>query len=250
VAKKSQTTVFLIGDAELVAEFGTVCHNAGFAVSCKLNTSIAKKNLPSFVKVSTSIPSSVEFSFELTNSDTAVKKKNLQFLEKHSIPKCTLLTSSVIVTTLEQATCLKKPQRLIGMSAFPTLLSQKLIELSPTIHTEQSFVNHATTFFQKLGKETAIVQDRIGMVMPRILCMLINEAAFALTENIASPQDIDTAMKLGTNYPFGPIEWGDRIGFHHVVNVLNAIYNDTHEERYRTAPLLKQLATGTKWWGT
>ena len=60
------------------------------------------------------------------------------------------------------------------------------------------------------GTRGRLVQDRTGMVMPRILCMLINEAAFALMENIASPSDIDTAMKLGTNYPFGPVEWADR----------------------------------------
>lgn len=88
------------------------------------------------------------------------------------------------------------------------------------------------------------------MVMPRILCMLINEAAFALMENIATPADIDTAMKLGTNYPFGPVEWADRIGIRTVVSILDAIYRETGEERYRTAPLLRHMAVGTRWWNT
>ena len=72
--------------------------------------------------------------------------------------------------------------------------------------------------------------------------MLINEAAFALMEQIASPEDIDVAMKLGTNYPFGPIEWGKQIGFKNVIAVIEALHEDLQEDRYRTAPLLKQLA--------
>jgi 3-hydroxybutyryl-CoA dehydrogenase len=88
------------------------------------------------------------------------------------------------------------------------------------------------------------------MVMPRILCMLINEAAFALTENTASAEDIDTAMKLGTNYPLGPIEWADRIGVVNVVAILKSLNDDLREERYRIAPVLSQLATGERWWNT
>ena len=103
---------------------------------------------------------------------------------------------------------------------------------------------------KRIGKDVAVVQDRIGMVLPRILCMIVNESAFALTEQIATPEDIDAAMRLGTNYPLGPIEWGDKIGVGQVIAVLNALYDDLHEERYRVAPLLKQLATGQKWWKT
>ena len=80
--------------------------------------------------------------------------------------------------------------------------------------------------------------------------MLINEASFALMENVAHPQDIDTAMKLGTNYPFGPIEWADKIGIPEVISVLEALYGDLKEERYRIAPLLRQLGTGKAWWPT
>ena len=88
------------------------------------------------------------------------------------------------------------------------------------------------------------------MVLPRIVCMIANEAAFALMENIASPKDIDIAMKLGTNYPHGPIEWANRIGIHQVVHTLDALYRDLHEDRYRVSPLLRQLAIGKPWWKT
>ena len=94
--------------------------------------------------------------------------------------------------------------------------------------------------FINTGKQFSVIQDRVGMVMPRILSMLVNES-FALQEEIATPDAIDTAMKLGTNYPFGLIEWGERIGYDYVVKTLQAINDEYGEDRYRTAPLLKQF---------
>jgi 3-hydroxybutyryl-CoA dehydrogenase len=95
----------------------------------------------------------------------------------------------------------------------------------------------SSDFFQSLGKEIELVQDRVGMVFPRILCGIINEAAFAHQDEIASPRDIDTAMKLGAGCPSGPIEWADRIGLAQVYAVLAALHKDFGEDRYRVAPL-------------
>ena len=86
------------------------------------------------------------------------------------------------------------------------------------------------------------------MVLPRILCQIMNEAYFALQDEVAAPEDLDTAMKLGLNYPQGPVEWADRIGFHQVYAVLTALQNDLQEDRYRVAPLLKQMAQTGEWW--
>lgn len=249
MAPTAKPTIYLIGDASLVEEFGKCCHDSGVVVFGKINEARAKP-APKFIKTSTKIPRNVECCFELTNSDLDRKEKNIQFLEQHSSPGSIICSSSVIITALQQSAWLRKPEKLIGMSALPTLLSHQLIELAPTRYTEGSVVRRLNNFFLTTGKQTAVVQDRVGMVMPRILCMLINEAAFALTENVASPKDIDLAMKLGTNYPFGPVEWGDKIGFSNVLDVLRALYNDMHEERYRVAPLLQQLSTGAKWWAT
>ena len=122
------------------------------------------------------------------------------------------------------------------------MLSKKLLEMSPSSKTENGTVRKAIDLFIRLDKEYAIVQDRIGMVIPRILCMVINESFFALMEGIADARDIDTAMKLGMNYPSGPIELAKKIGLRQVLAILNALHADLGEERYRPAPILRQLA--------
>ena len=78
-------------------------------------------------------------------------------------------------------------------------------------------------------------------MLGRIVCQLVNEAAFALQKGVGSAADIDTAMRLGFNYPRGPLEWGDSIGLDHVLAVLDALHEELGEERYRAAPLLRRM---------
>jgi 3-hydroxybutyryl-CoA dehydrogenase len=94
----------------------------------------------------------------------------------------------------------------------------------------------------QLNTKFTIVEDRIGMITPRIVCMIINEAYFASDENVASRADIDLAMKLGTNYPFGPFEWSQKIGVHQVYELLKAVSDDTGDERYKISGLLEREA--------
>lgn len=125
---------------------------------------------------------------------------------------------------------------LIGINALPTFLEKPLAELS-LLNTAQTDLLDQT--MNKLGWEYRLVEDRVGMVTPRILFMIINEACYTLQEGTASKEDIDLSMKLGTNYPMGPFEWANKIGIKHVYETLEAIYQDTHDERYKICPLLK-----------
>jgi 3-hydroxybutyryl-CoA dehydrogenase len=95
-------------------------------------------------------------------------------------------------------------------------------------------------FCQQLNTEFLLVDDRVGMVTPRIICMIINEAYCTVQEGTASRADIDLAMKLGTNYPFGPFEWCARIGLKNVYELLEAIYEDSKDERYKISALMKK----------
>ncbi len=98
------------------------------------------------------------------------------------------------------------------------------------------------TIAQELKLNYKIVDDRVGMVTPRVICMIINEAYYTVQEGTANKNDIDTAMKLGTSYPYGPFEWASIIGLKNVYNVLAAVYDDTKDERYKICPMLKRDA--------
>ncbi|MBP9187040.1 MAG: 3-hydroxyacyl-CoA dehydrogenase [Bacteroidia bacterium] len=125
---------------------------------------------------------------------------------------------------------------LIGINDLPTFINRSLAEVS--LYNSDNLAILQTTM-QNLSWDFKLVGDRVGLVTPRIIMMIINEACYTLQEGTATMQDIDTSMKLGTNYPFGPFEWADKIGIKHVYETLTAIYNDTHDERYKICPLLK-----------
>lgn len=245
-ARTTTASVYLSGDPELVLEFGDLCAAAGYSVICPPGRG-PTATPPGFRK-SSSIPASVALGAELTNTDPARKRKNLAALDASLPARVPILTSAVTVSVGEQAAWVQRPGRLIGCGAFPTLLGGPLAEVTVSLSTGTPSLEAAGAFFGRLGKEVTVVQDRVGLVMPRILCSLINEAFFALTERVAAPGDIDTAMKLGTNHPRGPVEWANLVGIRQIVSTLNALKTSTGEERYRLAPLLQQMSLEPKMW--
>lgn len=124
-----------------------------------------------------------------------------------------------------------------GFNGLPTMLGRDKLEVSILKEEHKSLLEETC---RKLNVDFYLVQDRVGMVTPRVICMIINEAYYTVQEGTASRQDIDTAMKLGTNYPMGPFEWCDKMGLENVYELLEALYNDSHEERYKICPLLKR----------
>ena len=129
----------------------------------------------------------------------------------------------------------------VGFHALPPLQSCGLVELTRGPDSADSAAAAAERFFASLGKHTEWVGDAPGLVLGRIVCQLVNEAAFAIGEGVGTAQDIDTGMTLGLNYPRGVLAWADEIGLDHVLGVLDALHEERGEERYRVAPLLRQL---------
>ena len=128
----------------------------------------------------------------------------------------------------------------VGFHALPPLASSRLVELTRSTSTSPQASERAEHFFGTLGKEVAWVGDAPGLVLGRIVCQLVNEAAFALGEGVGSAADIDEGMVLGLSHPRGPLEWGDLIGLEHVCSVLEGLHAETGEERYRLAPELRR----------
>ncbi|HET9105434.1 MAG TPA: 3-hydroxyacyl-CoA dehydrogenase NAD-binding domain-containing protein [Solirubrobacteraceae bacterium] len=130
----------------------------------------------------------------------------------------------------------------VGFHALPPLAGSRLVELSRGPDSSESAAQRAERFFTTLGKHTQWVADAPGLVLGRMICQVVNEAAFALGEGYGSAQDIDAGMKHGLNYPRGILAWADEIGLDHVLGVLDALYLERGEERYRAAPELRRLA--------
>ena len=128
-----------------------------------------------------------------------------------------------------------------GFHALPPLQSASLVELTRGPDTADSAATASEQFFRSLGKHVAWVQDAPGLVLGRIVCQVVNEAAFALGESVGTAEDIDTGMLRGLSYPHGILHWGDMIGLDHVVATLDALFLERGEERYRTAPALRHL---------
>jgi len=126
-------------------------------------------------------------------------------------------------------------EKLISINAIPTFLERKTLEYCNPFEVDISGIPHAALGWDALE----LVGSRVGMVTPRIIFMIINEAYYTAQEGTATKEDINTAMKLGTAYPMGPFEWCDLAGLDNVYETLEAIYEDTKEERYKICPLMK-----------
>ncbi|MDQ3291297.1 MAG: 3-hydroxyacyl-CoA dehydrogenase family protein [Bacteroidota bacterium] len=125
---------------------------------------------------------------------------------------------------------------LFGFNGLPGFLNRPVLEVSCLYPESISKLQEVCAY---LSTEYLVVADRVGMVTPRVIAMIINEACFTLQENTARIADIEISMKLGTNYPYGPFEWANRIGIRHIYELLVALYEDTKDERYKICPLLK-----------
>ena len=132
----------------------------------------------------------------------------------------------------------------VGFHVLPPLEDATLVELTGDRDSQAG--RTAEDFFTTLGKHVAWVGDAPGLVLGRIVCQILNESAFALGEGVGSAEDIDAGMVLGMNHPRGPFQWGETIGWEHVLAVLDALADEYREERYRAAPALRRaVATGT-----
>lgn len=134
-------------------------------------------------------------------------------------------------------------EKIFGINAIPGFLERTTLEITDPFGKKDS-VSEVLTKLPFTTLEW--VKSRVGMVTPRIVFMIINEAYYTMQEGTAAAPDIDTAMKLGTAYPNGPFEWKDKCGIANVYRTLVAMYEDTKEERYKICPALKsEYLTGS-----
>ena len=151
-------------------------------------------------------------------------------------------TSSLSVT--EVATATKRPDKFIGMHFFNPATAMKLIEVIRAAHTSDETFEIIKNLSVEIGKTPVEVAEAPGFVVNKILVPMINEGVCVYAEGLASAEGIDTAMKLGANHPMGPLELGDLIGWDIVLNVMDVLFNETHDSKYRAHPLMRKMVRG------
>jgi 3-hydroxybutyryl-CoA dehydrogenase len=173
--------------------------------------------------------------------DDAIKRRTLEKLDSGLSPSAVIITSCLGGSTTLMASWTKRPERVVGFATFYPLAERKIIEIAAGLRTCDRALQQAQDYFRSLGKETVKVKDAAGLTFPRILSLIINEAARSLEEGVAKADEIDIAMRLGVNYPMGPLRWADQIGLDEVLAVLEGLERETGDDRYRPTPLIKKL---------
>ena len=148
-------------------------------------------------------------------------------------------TSSISITKL--AAAMKAPQRFVGLHFFNPVPMMSLVEIILGLQTDEATVAAVEAFAKKLGKTPITIKNSPGFVVNRLLCPMLNEAIFALQEGLASAEEIDTGMKLGCNHPIGPLALCDMIGLDVLLAVMEVLYRDFNDPKYRPALLLREM---------
>ena len=183
---------------------------------------------------------SAQFAVEAVTENEEVKKKVFAGLAKAMPPDAILAsnTSSIPITRL--AASVPNPERVIGMHFMNPVPVMQLVEIIRGTQTSDATCQATRALAERMGKTTVLSRDMPGFIVNRILIPMLNEACFALQEGLASAEDIDTAMKLGTNVPMGPLTLADFIGLDTCLAIAEVLHKGLGEDKYRPAPLLRQ----------
>lgn len=178
---------------------------------------------------------------EAASEDMNLKKEVFAELAKICKPETIFATNTSSLSITEIAACTDRPAQFIGMHFFNPAPVMKLVEVIKGQMTSEETSNKIFELATSIGKTPVMVEEAPGFVVNRILIPMINEAVGIYAEGIASVEDIDSAMKLGANHPMGPLALGDLIGLDVCLAIMEVLYNEFADSKYRPHPLLKKM---------
>jgi len=182
-----------------------------------------------------------DFIIEAATENVELKKKILKDIDAVARPEVVIATNTSSITITGLAAVTSRPDRFIGMHFFNPVPMMALVEVIRGLATSDATYTVTEVLAKKLGKMPISVKNNPGFVVNRILCPMINEAIFVLAEGLASAEDIDNGMRLGTNQPIGPLALADMIGLDTMLSVMEVFYEGFNDSKYRPAPLLKEM---------
>ena len=169
-----------------------------------------------------------------------IKKEIFAELDEICKPETILASNTSSLSITEVASATKRPDKVIGMHFFNPAPVMKLVEVIRGIATSQETFDAVKALAIEIGKEPVEVAEAPGFVVNRILIPMINEGIGIYADGIASVEDIDKAMKFGANHPMGPLELGDLVGLDIVLAIMDVLYNETGDSKYRAHTLLRK----------
>ncbi|MBN1681657.1 MAG: 3-hydroxybutyryl-CoA dehydrogenase [Anaerolineae bacterium] len=229
--------VLVVGEVPFIDALAGLCRARNHKVDLFLSDDLEDQDtLDNMVRAATRC----QIAIESLNESPSAKLWLVEGVEVNMPPDAPLLVSALCASATEIASWTENPARVVGYGLLPPISTTGLVEFAPALQTDFEVVSRARRFWEELGFSVVRVPDSVGLVRPRMVCSLINEAVRALMTTGASVENVDTALELGMNHPRGPLTWADEIGLDVVQGTLEALQRFWGDDRYHPAPLLRQ----------
>ncbi|HCU25198.1 MAG TPA: 3-hydroxybutyryl-CoA dehydrogenase [Deltaproteobacteria bacterium] len=190
----------------------------------------------------------VDLIIEAITENIAEKEALFRDLDAKCSPQTILATNTSSISITRLAAVTKRPNQVIGMHFFNPVPVMKLLEIIRAVQTDDATYQTALQVGEKLGKKTVTAKDSAAFIVNRTLLPFLNEAVFTLYEGVGTPEDIDAAVKMGLNHPMGPLELCDFVGLDTLLAVLDVMYKEFGDPKYRACPLLRKYVEAG-WYG-
>ena len=183
---------------------------------------------------------------EAIAEDMDIKRETFSTLDNICKEDTILATNTSSLSITEIANSTNRPDKVIGMHFFNPVPVMKLVEVIKGIATSDETMNKIMELSKELGKTPVEVEEAPGFVVNRILIPMINEAIGIYADSVASAEDIDESMKLGANHPMGPLALGDLVGLDVCLAIMDVLYEEFGDSKYRAHPLLRKMVRGNQ----